>query len=617
VDIKVLSPEVIDQIAAGEVVERPAHLVKELLENSLDALSSKIEIDVEDGGRKIKISDDGIGISRDDLPLAVARHATSKISKSDDLWTLNTFGFRGEALASISSVSRMKIVSRKKSAEKAFAFESNYGVTTEPLMTGAGPGTTIEIGDLFANVPARLKFLKSDSAEITQIKNVVKALALANPTVEFKFKQQSKVIFYYPADSNLQERAKRVLETPDLFTVHTEYQGYKLEATLSSPHTTTGNGKQIWIFVQNRWVQDRTVQAAVMEAYRSLLMHGEYPFAVLKIQVPDGNVDVNIHPTKSQVKFTDQSFIFRFVHNAVRAELEKGPWLGTLDRQKNIELAVQDYSENNLKFQDTSFAQTQYMRKSFSPASSAESNGEPRVLPERFRSDQDGSEDLVRGEALGTPRAYIEVAKNFSSEQVPEVEKFWSGLEVIGQSYLTYILAEGNNSLFLIDQHAAHERVAFERLMANWKDGKFEIQDFLLPVELAASADQVEALLGVTAEFERMGLRIEQGGPELIFINSSPNFISEKGLVAALKKFAEDVVNLGGSFSFEKKIADIFATMACHSVVRAGQALSKEEMKSLLVQMDEFRLSSYCPHGRNVFVEMPFYKIEKDFGRIQ
>jgi len=593
-DIKILAPEVIDQIAAGEVVERPSHLVKELLENSLDALADKIELDVDLGGRKIKVADNGIGISKDDLPLVCARHATSKIAKADDLWSLHTFGFRGEALASISSVSRLKVVSKKRDEAQAFMLENNYGAASEPLLTGAGEGTTIEVDELFTNVPARLKFLKSDSAEVTQIKSVVKALALANPTVEFKFKQQGKVSLFYPRDADLASRAMRVLDTPELFPIAAEHMGYRLEGVIGSPNTTTGNSKQIWIFVQNRWVSDRTVQAAVMESYRSLLMHGEFPFAVIKITAPDGEVDVNIHPTKSQVKFTDQSFVFRLVHGAVRAELERAPWIGNLSRSSQTAVAAEPVPVPlSLAFQDSGFEQTQYAKKSF-----------VTVLRD------------IPSPTFDSPSPDFFAKAPPVEEAVTSEGGFWSRLDVLGQSHLTYILAEGQNSLFLVDQHAAHERVVFEKLMEGWKNGRFEVQGFLLPISIDLGPEQVEALLGLKNEFTRMGLEIEQGGPETLLISSSPGFVSEKALVSAIKKFADDVVQLGGSFSFEKKVADIFATMACHSVVRAGQALSTEEMRALLRQMDEFRLSSYCPHGRNVYVELPFTKIEKDFGRI-
>lgn len=611
-EIKVLSSDVVDQIAAGEVVERPANLLKELIENCIDAGATQIEVDVTNGGKSIRVVDNGKGISPEDLPLVCARHATSKISQADDLWKLRTFGFRGEALASISSVSRVKITSRKKDSEKAFMLENQFGKDSAPVPAGREPGTTVEIEDLFSNVPARLKFLKSDSAEFTQIKSVFKAMALANSDVEFKLKQHGKVLLFYPLAQDFLARSKSVLEIKDVFSVEKNYQGYQLEAVYSSPQTTTGNSKQLWIFVQNRWVTDRTIQAAILEAYRSLLMHGEYPFVVLKLHVPEETVDVNIHPTKSQVKFVDSSQIFRFVHASLRGELEQAPWIATLNQKQQplgqerisvdttiapkVEIPTQ---QRSLSFSSPDFLKTQYQQKDFSMD----------VLRKAAEPHQADESQIVSGEAAGA---------SFSSDSVqrePELS-FWSKLHVIGQSHLTYILAEAENSFFMIDQHAAHERVVFERLMENWKNKKFDIQDFLLPLSIQLSAESVDQMLALHSEFSQLGVELEKAGPETLLILSSPSFISETALVKSLNKFADEIISLGGSFSFEKKVGDVFATMACHSVVRAGQAMSLEEMKSLLVQMDEYRLSSYCPHGRNVYIEIPFTKIEKDFGRL-
>jgi DNA mismatch repair protein MutL len=614
-DIKILPPEVVDQIAAGEVVERPAHLVKELVENSLDAFASKIEIDVDLGGRKLKISDNGTGIFAADLPLVCARHATSKISQADDLWKLATYGFRGEALASIASVSKLKLVSKKKGEDQAYVYENHFGVSRAPLVTGGEYGTIIEIDDLFSNVPARLKFLKSDAAEVTQIKNAVKALALAYPKVEFKFKQQGKVIFYYPADVDTLQRAKKVLEIKDLYHVENNYQNYKMELIYSSPHVTVGSSKQIWIFVENRWVNDKTIQSAIMGAYRSLLMHGEYPYIVIKISTPPGEVDVNIHPTKSQVKFTDSSFIFKWVHNALRAELEKAPWLGDLDIATPMR-RVDATSTPSLSFSDESFQQIQYSKKSFEapqsfPLAYTESDSSPSV-PKYFETSSAANIQLSENENPSLDNS----SAGEKSADLSTGNRFWSKLQVLGQTHLTYILAEGQNSLFLIDQHAAHERVMFEKLISHWKNSNFEVQGYLFPLSIELSAEQVEGVVALRHEFLKMGLELDQAGPETILVNSAPSFISEKALQKSIVEFAHELSSQGGSFSFEKKVIDVFATMACHSVVRAGQSLSMEQMQSLLQQMDEFSLSSYCPHGRNVFVEIPYTKIERDFGRL-
>ncbi|MFZ4405448.1 MAG: DNA mismatch repair endonuclease MutL [Pseudobdellovibrionaceae bacterium] len=325
--IQILSSEVINQIAAGEVVERPSHLLKELIENSIDATATRIEIYFSQGGRGVEVIDNGQGISEQDLAKSLDRFATSKISNSEDIWQLRTFGFRGEALASIASVSDLLISSRPAEQKQAYQLRSRFGQKSNLEKTGNLNGTRIKIDNLFENTPARLKFLKSDSAEASAIKNTLKALALSHPAVEFKIQENNDLIFYWPVASSRRQRVQQILEETELFTGQAERQGYHAEAIFSSPHKVFKTSKNIWLFVQNRWVQDRSLQAAVMEAYRNLLMHKEYPLAVVWLDVPLDQVDVNIHPTKSQVKFVDASLAFRAVQASIRDVLETAPWL--------------------------------------------------------------------------------------------------------------------------------------------------------------------------------------------------------------------------------------------------------------------------------------------------
>lgn len=614
-EIQSLKPEVVDQIAAGEVVERPAHLVKELVENSLDAGASSVEIELSQGGREVRVKDNGRGIFKEDLPLACSRHATSKVTEADDLWNLSTYGFRGEALASISSVSRLKISSKREGAVEAYSYENEFGKGISPYPAGAMDGTTVEIKDLFSNTPARLKFLKSDSAETTQIKQVVKALALAYPKVEFRLKQNNKLLLYYPQCEDLRSRAQQVLDLKEAYSVEHEVSGNRMEVIFSSPHETCGVRKNIWSFVQGRWVQDKSIVAAVMEAYRSLLMHGEYPFCVVQLSVDPAEVDVNIHPTKSQVKFTDNKQIFRLVHHPLREALEKAPWLATkttgelrdLDESNTSvpsapTFSVQEEAPQSLSFRGESFEKTQFSKKVFSPLTNTQQEvGAARV----------GMEELKRA-------ANIEPSDTFSAVEVkrPQTERFWSHLNVLGQTHSTYILAESASSFYLIDQHAAHERVMFERLMSNWQNGKFETQQYLIPLSIDLNEEDVENLVQQSSWLERMGLMIEQSGPQAIVVTSAPTLLKEAAIVECLQKLAEQLASVGGGFSVENKVSELFSTMACHSSVRAGQILSVEQMKSLLEQMDEFAFSSYCPHGRNVYIEWPLTRIEKDFGRI-
>lgn len=611
--IEVLNADVIDQIAAGEVVERPAHLVKELVENSLDAGSTRIEVEVSEGGRKIRVADNGKGMNKADLILACARHATSKIRTSNDLWSLRTFGFRGEALASIGAVSDLKITSRHVDEKNAYSVQCHFGKLSSANSSGTQPGTIVEVQDLFENVPARLKFLKSEVAEISQIKNSIKAISLAHPEVEFLFKANGKLQFLFAKTDSLIQRTRDVMEAEDLFATEHQQDGYRVEIVYSSPNTTVKTSRQIWVYVQDRWVTDKTVQAAVMESYRHLLMHGEYPIVVVKLLAPTDEVDVNIHPTKSQVKFLDQSRIFKLVHHSLRKDLEKARWIDAMraTQFEQSEMPVETTQEflvsstpaslgalevpTSLRFQDQSFDKTQYSTKKM-----------PLELAAEKR-------PLVSSPVMDdVSPSYLSAD---SQANVP-TSAFWSLLRVVGQVHLTYIVAESPEAMYLIDLHAAHERVLFERLMNSYSTKTLDVQNFLIPIAVDMPAENCETVLRHSEDLARLGVTVAAGGPETLLVESAPSWIKDRAIVDAITRFAEEVATSGGSFTWEKKLGDIFATMACHSAIRAGHPMSHEEMVSLLKQMDDYKLSSYCPHGRNVYVEIPKTKLERDFGRL-
>lgn len=600
--IKALPNEVIDQIAAGEVVERPAHLVKELAENSLDAGATQIEISVADGGRYVKVVDNGSGINADELATALDRHATSKIFAAKDLWSLNTFGFRGEALASISAVSKLTLTSKTASAKQSSRITSEFGRRSKVENVGGSDGTTIIVEDLFENVPARLKFMRSSSAEVTAIKAVVKGLALAHPQVEFKFFAENELSLFYAKCAGRKERAEQVFEHSPLYLGEANREGVKAFAVFSDPNKTAKTSKSIWLFAQNRWIQDRGLQAAVMEAYRQLLMHGEYPMAAVWVETPTEQIDVNIHPTKSQVKFLEPSLAFRAVQAAVRGTLERAPWIENLALPPAIPSSQRPA---NLGF-DARREEAPSLQESFVFQNSAQY---------RTKTTTPLSTEMPKMGIPSEPTIGLEELKIAAT--APAVEQaYWGALQVLGQSNLTYILAQSGSALMIVDQHAAHERVIFERLMSAWKNGKVDVQDFLFPLTLDFGAEKVEAILRYQKDLEKLGIFVEEMGPQSLGIRAAPSVVKEGVLANLFEKMAQEILDHGGSFLFEKKIGDLCATMACHSAIRAGQALSHEEMKALLVQMDESKLSSFCPHGRPVFVEYPFAKLERDFGRI-
>jgi DNA mismatch repair protein MutL len=622
--IQLLQSDVVDQIAAGEVVERPAHLVKELVENAIDAGATSVEVEYDQGGRRVRVTDDGKGIHRDDLSMALARHATSKIAKADDLWNLHSFGFRGEALASIAAVSRLSLTSRQP-GELAYVVRSEFGRISNAEAASGNPGTTILVEELFANVPARLKFMKSEVAENSQIKATLKALALSHENVEFRLRSKGKLEAAWPKAKNFLERAQQVLGQDQLYANSFEYEGHRAEVIFASPTDVTGNSRSILSFVENRWVQDRGLQAAVVDAYRGLLMHGEFPIACVRLTVPAGDVDVNIHPTKSQIKFRDSQAAFRAVNRALREGLEKAPWLkreSALSPTDGVRAATERFSSayaasaQNLGGSSGSAKKMSVadLTRKYEPASAIERQDSPSLASAPVHS-------TGRFEA---PEFNAVVFRTKSDVVVPapiaaiptESVGVWSRLQVIGQADLTYIVAQDTDRLVLVDQHAAHERVAYERLMRAWQSGEMDVQQMLLPISVDLEPDGAEALLGVSGELEKIGVLIDQVGPQAVAIRTKPALISDGALVKALANFAREICEKGGSFVIEKKIGDLCATMACHSVVRAGQSLSIEQMRSLLKQMDEFPLSSFCPHGRPVSVDYPFAKLERDFGRI-
>lgn len=600
-NIQVLPPDVVDQIAAGEVVERPAHLVKELIENSLDAGARRIEVDCSEGGRRVKVSDDGHGLTKESLPLALERFATSKIRKHDDLWVLSTFGFRGEALASLAAVSRLTMTSRQAGNEFGHKLVAEFGKRGPVEKTGAAPGTSVLVEDLFANVPARLKFLKTEAGEMGQIRATFKALALSRPDVEFRLHENGKLHSYFPAAESERERAEQVFEVSPLYEGVGEREGVRAHAVFAGPSDVARTSRQIWLFAQGRWVQDRGMQAAVTEAYRNLLMHGEYPIAAVWVTCDPSEIDVNIHPTKSQVKFRDASLVFRAVNAAIRTTLERAPWLPTKPAAAPVTGVSEASASPNpfhaieqatLKFSDAALDATVMPKRNFAPT--------PTEITAR--------KSAPTGTGTGTGRP---MPNPPTESQGP-----WSRLEVIGQLHLTYVVCQSAQGLTLIDQHAAHERVAFERLMQAWKGGRIDVQEFLFPLAIDLTPDRAEALGRAAGDLAKLGISLELLGPATVGVKAGPSLLKDGVYAAALEKTAQQIVDHGGSFEFERIVGDLCATMACHSVVRAGQALSTEQMKHLLRDMDEFPLSSFCPHGRPVSVEFPFARLEREFGRL-
>ena len=606
--IRILDPDVVNRIAAGEVLERPANLIKELIENSLDAGAKHLEIDVADGGRTVTIRDDGAGIAAAELPLAIERHATSKITASEDLYHLASYGFRGEALASVAAVSRLSLTSRRANEPEAARLDVEFGRAGEVTPTSANFGTEVRVRDLFENVPARRRFLKSDAAEIAQIKTTLKAVALSRPDVGFVVRAGGTLLFRWPPGQSTLDRALEILPARRLFAGEANVDGVTARVWVGSPDDTQKVSRHVWTFVRERWVQDRALVAAVNEGYRNLLMHGEFPVALVQIEIAPEEVDVNVHPTKAQVKFRDPSVAFRAVCRAVRGILETAPWLdharpattatatAAAPAPPSIDVRPPSFLASaepaTAGFDAPEFRRTQYSNRSF-----------PLAATRQALASLDEVDPIVTAEPRPAPA------------RTPEHFR-WADLQVIGQIDQTYVVAQNDEAYYLVDQHAAHERVVFERLMASFRGGQVEVQNLLLPLTFDLSLEETEALEAAADDVAKTGLVIERAGPETIAVRALPAAVRENAVSGALQRLAHELNAQGGSLAWERAIGDVFASMACHSVVRAGQPQSEAQMRSLLAQMDEHPLSSFCPHGRPVFVRRAFREVERDFGRI-
>lgn len=622
--IHILSNEVINQIAAGEVVERPAHMVKELVENALDAGSTHIHIEVKEGGRDVLVRDDGSGIEASQLEKALLRHSTSKISKSDDLWALSSYGFRGEALASIAAVSDLSLSSRPKHQEHGARVVTQFGAPPEKYELGHALGTEVRVQNLFGNLPARLKFLKSGSAEVSQIRQVIRAMALVTPHIEWRFIVEGKLDQYFPIHSDL-ERVAQILDLKTVFAGEATVGAYRAKVYMADPHETVKSNRSIWLFVQNRWVQDRSLVAAVMEGYRNVLMHHEYPQIMVTIQGEPSELDVNIHPTKSQVKFQNPSDAFRSVVHAIRQVLEQAPWL---PQDSKLSGAMPDLLQDS----SVEAVRSDDLNKSvYVPAHLSQMNlSAPQFQQTHFRTKYNNlgatqSSDKVtladlKSVAQSRHADLENIKKQMDNSTLDDSADlsmgYWQSLQVIGQAGLTYIVCQDQNGLVLIDQHAADERVRFETISKSLASGQIIWQNLLFPLVIDLSPEKKEVLLLQKERLENLGLQIEEMGPASISVHSHAEWVKESKLPELLSSLAAQILDQGESFLFESYQAEWMASQACHGAIRAGKALTLLEIRKLLQEMDQFPLSSFCPHGRPVAVTYSFGELDRDFGRI-
>jgi len=589
--IRLLSPEVASQIAAGEVIERPASVVKELLENSLDAGARTITITIEEAGRKlIEVADDGCGIPSNELELAVSRHATSKLVRSDDLFSISTLGFRGEALASIGSVSRMTITSRVENDREGARIRVEAGLAGKPAKVGAAVGTIVRVEDLFYNVPARLKFLKTDVTERRAIDSLVTRYALAYPEKRFKLSEGKNVILQTAGDGDRRailaalygvDVAKQMLE------VTAEEDDYRLTGFLSPASLTRSNRKEITFFINGRWVQEVALNTALLQAYHTLLMVGRYPLTALFLEMNPRDVDVNVHPAKAEVRFRDQDRVFSFVQRSARKAL----------------LAYSPVPN-------------------VAPSLWGTTRTAPSEQAERVGIDWSIAHDeelLANGDSgvstAGIPSAtnQLPIANYQLSPQLPQTEHI-PLMRLIGQVGATYLVAEGPDGLYLIDQHAAHERVLFEKLMAQYARKSIPSQALLNPEVVTLPPQAARLLLEQVPVLSRFGFEVEEFGPNTFRVKAMPILFTGSDPSAALRALVEDFEE--DETPLQNEVEARLAARVCKRMaVKGGQALSSEEQRALLADLETCESPRTCPHGRPTMIHLSVDMLERQFGR--
>ncbi len=587
-----------NQIAAGEVVERPASVVKELLENSLDANARRIAITIELGGKKLlRVEDDGDGMEPDDARLAIERHATSKIATSDDLEAIITLGFRGEALPSIASVSHFTLRTRLRGESTGTEVKVHGGAVAAVREIGAPEGTCIEVADLFYNLPARRKFLKSDTAESTQISRLVTQMALGYPTVGFSLTSGPRKLLECPPAAGLGERFFQLFgERPDLVEIRKEAAGIKIHgfiAALGDQGPVRGPQN---VFVNRRIVKDRTIQHAISEAYSVATIKERSPEVHLFIDIPPDRVDVNVHPTKAEVRFLEQSL----VHEVLRRGLGEALGQGRAPELQFTPFAARPGEPQNVAI----------------PGVLAGA-----IVGNRWAAEQDtisGGRDVpfftTAGTATGQPASDVAIPPytTMPGSQPLDIRP----MVPLGQFRDTFIVAVDDEGIAIIDQHVAHERVLFEQLMEKLTSGRLESQRLLTPIIIELTAAQRQALAQHRPTLERFGMEIEEFGGDSLHLSAVPAILAPSECEATVRALAEDLEGFDKGSRVEDALRKIAALMACHAAVKANYPLTLEKMRYILEELRRTAYSSVCPHGRPVVLRITRREVEKNFQRI-
>lgn len=598
--IYLLPDHVASKIAAGEVVERPASVVRELVDNAVDAGASQVRVEIRAGGRElIRVIDDGCGVSKDDLPRAFLRHATSKIRTAEDLWAVTTLGFRGEALFSIAAVSHTSLLSRPQEATVGYELVVEGGNLLSQSSRGAPLGTVVTVRDLFYNLPARLKFLKSPQSEGAHITALLQQYALAHPHIRFSLSSEGRLTFQSSGDGELRNAAAFVYgpevarallpvglepDTPDTGTPGPgALLGIAVHGYVSPPAHSRSNRQAMLFFINRRAVQSRMLLYAVEEAYHSLLMVGRHPISVIHVTIEPSLLDVNVHPAKAEVKFRDERAVFSAVQRAVRSALQAHVPAPMYGSRTNEGWALGN-GGGDLEME---FA------RGATPAAQP---------PEPLQGD------------LWTVSAAQSSSEAGVEPLPPPRPRTLPPMRVVGQVSGTYIIAEGSEGLFLVDQHAAHERILYEQISAQMEDGSLAVQPLLTPVTLDLTAGQrahVEPVLPLLGE---LGFGIEAFGESALLLRAVPAIYaaSRRDIGCDLLEILDSVVSGSAASRWREEMA---VTLACHSAIRAGQGLTLDEMRAMLGQLELCRYPRSCAHGRPTMLHLSQMQLEREFGR--
>ena len=612
--IHVLDKNVRELISAGEVVERPASVVKELVENSLDASATFIEVSLFRNGLDcIQVKDNGKGFEKDDVEVAFLRHATSKINTADDLFNIGSFGFRGEALAAISAVSKVQLVTRSKNDDIGTKYIIEGGVPVSLTDTGAPEGTMIQVRDLFYNTPARMKFLKKDIAEGNAVEQLLIHLALSNPDVSFQLNRDDKTTLrtsgqgLYNAIFELYPRdmSSNLIKVDYNSDTGILVNGYIVEPRYSRPSRSLQH-----LSINGRYIKNRTIQASVEEACRSFVMQGKYPVFVLDVILPLSEVDVNVHPAKTEVRFKNEREVSSAVYHAIQNAIQ-----GTFNK-------VENYVFNNViaSNEDNTPKQENTIKSSSEEKIIRPSNAVMQPLKkDSFRKEQVAYADSDLPfqsitntnlkntiKPLETETKYYSFEENLLGDQA-------STLRVLGEVFQTYIIAQNDSNLVIIDMHAAHERILFEELRK--RDMSIESQLLLEPVIITLMPNEKQAIFDNTELLSKLGFGVDEIGQKEVAVREIPTYLSMNGVEAAIVEIAEQLVNSREDLTFDAK-EWLLHSVACRAAIKAGHKASKEEMISLTSKIMCGSMPKYCPHGRPVYMMLSKAEIEKSFGRL-